>query len=366
MSQLAWVRRIASEIPELNEIPLFGNAPAFDWHQFSTLLAAQFGLSQIKIHSKEVKFLEGDELANAGADSTVLAIQINPIGTVYWVLTKENLGVLSEQLLRPSQKPHTSLSEIFQEGFSQFATLKTLETLQSIAPFNELTFQLGGQEKEFEKAYCIDVQIEIEGRSSWGKMVIPSEFKKAWILHFSSIQSDYFPSELAKRTYLTLGVKTGSVILHQDEWESIKPGDFVLLDQGYDALQESGLSLVMLGSTPIFNAKIKSNQIEITDYAFYYEDNMENQDHHSSEKPEKLRAEEGEIVALKELPLYVTVEIAKVKITLEKLMQLTPGNTLELPIDPDQTVSLTVNGQKVGRGELVYLGEKLGVRITEI
>jgi flagellar motor switch/type III secretory pathway protein FliN len=52
--------------------------------------------------------------------------------------------------------------------------------------------------------------------------------------------------------------------------------------------------------------------------------------------------------------------------TLDQLMNLTPGNTLEIPIHPDQGVSLTVNGQKVGRAELVYLGEQLGLRILEI
>ena len=76
--------------------------------------------------------------------------------------------------------------------------------------------------------------------------------------------------------------------------------------------------------------------------------------------------EEGEVVALKELSLYVTVEIAKLKITLDELMHLNPGNTLELPVHPDQGVSLTVNGQKVGRAELVHLGEQLGLRILEI
>ena len=118
--------------------------------------------------------------------------------------------------------------------------------------------------------------------------------------------------------------------------------------------------------TPIFNVKIKQNKIELVDYAFFYEDNMENKRENTREPVEKLPESEGEVVALKELPLYVTVEIARLKITLDQLMHLNPGNTLELPIHPDQGVSLTVNGQKVGRAELVYLGEQLGLRILEI
>ena len=75
---------------------------------------------------------------------------------------------------------------------------------------------------------------------------------------------------------------------------------------------------------------------------------------------------EGEVVAIKELPLYVTVEIARMKMSLGSLMSLAPGNTLELPVHPDNAVSLTVNGKTVGRAELVHLGERLGVRILEI
>ena len=81
---------------------------------------------------------------------------------------------------------------------------------------------------------------------------------------------------------------------------------------------------------------------------------------------ENLEVEEGEAIALKELPIYVTVELARLKISLDKLMHLNPGNMLELPIHPNQSVTLTINGQKVGRAELVYLGETLGLRILEL
>src|SRR3990167_9423335 len=76
--------------------------------------------------------------------------------------------------------------------------------------------------------------------------------------------------------------------------------------------------------------------------------------------------QEMEPVSIKELPLDITVEIGRIRITLDQLMQLTPGNQLELPIHPDQGVNLTVGGNKIGRAELVYLGEQLGIRILEI
>ncbi len=220
------------------------------------------------------------------------------------------------------------------------------------------------EELLFEKAFCIDVEI---GKNGWGRLAIPERFRAEWISHFSSTASEYIPSELAQRTEVIVGVKTGSVVLSQNEWKKIQAGDFVLLDQGsYDPREGNGIAMLMLQSTPLFNVQIDRHSIILSDYAFYYEDNMEKKGGIPPEEREKLSMEEGEVIALKELPLYVTVEIARIKMSLDHLMHLNPGNTLELPIHPDQGVSLTVHGQKVGRAELVHLGDQLGLRILEI
>jgi len=368
MAPLAWVRRIASELPELNTIPLFGNSPPFNWEQFSSFISSRFGLSKVSIRPRDQAWREGADLKKGlGSQLHILPISLSPLGTVYWIMSQEDVVKLASWMLKPASKSRASLSEILQEGFYRYLALEALDGLQGMAPLTELTLQLSEEEHALDKAFSIDVEIELDQKSCWGRLAIPTEFRAAWMQHFSALSSDYFPAEIARQTELCIGVKTGAVILHQAEWKKIRVGDFVLLDQGsYDARKDTGLCLLMLQSTPVFNAKIKHNKIELTDYAFYYEDNMEHKGENSSENIQKFPAQEGEVVAIKELPLYITVEIARLKITLDQLMNLTPGNTLELPIHPDQGVSLTINGQKVGRAELVYLGEQLGVRILEI
>jgi type III secretion system YscQ/HrcQ family protein len=69
---------------------------------------------------------------------------------------------------------------------------------------------------------------------------------------------------------------------------------------------------------------------------------------------------------IKELPLSVTIELARLKTTLGELLKYAPGTTLELPITPEQNVTLTVNGEIVGKAELVSLGEHIGIRILEM
>lgn len=369
MAPLTWVRRIASELPELNTIPLFGNSPPFDWNSFSLHLASRIGVSKIGVRSRDAAWKEASQIKKGlGSEPNVTQVALSPLGIAYWLMSKEDVAKLTSWLMKPSSKSKAPLSELLQEGFYRYLALETLDQLQGMEPFKSVTLQLNEEESSLEKAFCIDIEIEIDQKSCWGRLVLPSELRSRWIDHFSNRPSEYFSAEIAHQVELSLGIKTGSVILHQEDLEKMKVGDFVLLDQGaYDPNQGTGLCLVMLHSTPLFNAKVKHNKIELTDYAFYYEDNMaEKGETHPEKRKASPEQEEGEMVALKELPLYVTVEIARLKMTLDQLMHLTPGNTLDLPIHPDQGVSLTVNGQKIGRAELVYLGEQLGVRILEI
>ncbi|MBX7066725.1 MAG: type III secretion system cytoplasmic ring protein SctQ [Parachlamydiales bacterium] len=362
---LSWVRKIAAEVAELNTIPLFGNAPPFDWSQFSSILASRFGLPKIAFRAKDQVWREGQAIKKGlGSELHALSIAVTPIGTAYWIMSTEDRVKLTTWMMKPTHKPRPSLSEIFQEGFARFITLQTLDIIQEIPPFSDVTLQISEEEGDVEKAFCIDIEIDLDGKSCWGRLVIPEEFRTKWIQHFSHLPTEYFPQEIAKQTQLIVSLKTGSVILHQDEWKKLQIGDFVILDPGsYDAHKGTGTCLFMLGPTPLFNAKIKHGKVELIDYAFYYEEKMENK----GESPQQMQpAEEGEVVALKEMPIYVTIEIARLKMTLDKLMHLTPGNTLELPVHPDQGVNLTVNGERIGRAELVYLGEQLGIRILEI
>lgn len=351
---LSWVKRIVSELPELNTIPLFGNAPPFDWSVFTEALKTRFGLSQIAIRAKDQAWQEADLVTKGlGSELHIIPITIAPLGAVYWMMSESDLEKLTSSMMRSTQKPRPPLSEIFQEGFYQFVIVQSLDILSEMSPFADLTLQISHEEEEGEKAFCIDVEIQIGDKTAWGRLAIPDRFRAKWIEHFSTLPPTYFPQEVAKQTFLNLSIKTGAVTLDQEQWKTIQPGDFVLLDQeSYDAHKGSGVCLLLLNETPLFNAKIKQGKVELIDYAYYYEDKME-------KKP-------SQEMSLKELPLHVTVEIARLKMTLDKLMHLTPGNTLELPIHPDQGVTLTINGQTVGKAELVYLGEQLGIRILEI
>ena len=226
-------------------------------------------------------------------------------------------------------------SEILSEGFYRFLMLEGLDALQGMDPMQAFTLHLSEEETLTEKAFCIDVEIEFGQKSAWGRLAIPEDFRASWARHFESSPAVLSPSSEA--ITLELGITTGSVVLTQDEWKALHPGDFVPLDR-------SGFTTLTLGASPLFHVKVNHNKIELLE-------------------PVQTREEPMEI---KELSLNVTVELARLKTTLGELLKYAPGTTLELPIHADQSVTLTVNGEKVGKAELVQLGENIGIRILEI
>ncbi len=78
----------------------------------------------------------------------------------------------------------------------------------------------------------------------------------------------------------------------------------------------------------------------------------------SAPPPEKISRED--------VSLPVTIEIGRLNIALDKLFALQEGNTLELAVSPESGVDLMVYGKCIGKGELLKVGDKIGVRILEL
>jgi flagellar motor switch protein FliN/FliY len=51
---------------------------------------------------------------------------------------------------------------------------------------------------------------------------------------------------------------------------------------------------------------------------------------------------------------------------LNKLLHLEPGMMIDLLMRPEQGVDITIDGTKVAQGELLKLGETMGLRILDI
>ncbi len=75
---------------------------------------------------------------------------------------------------------------------------------------------------------------------------------------------------------------------------------------------------------------------------------------------------ETQIASVAKIPMKIVVELCQIQMPMEQIIKLEAGNLLTLNHHPKDGVNLTVNGCLIGRGELIRVGEALGVRILEI
>ena len=64
--------------------------------------------------------------------------------------------------------------------------------------------------------------------------------------------------------------------------------------------------------------------------------------------------------------MKLTVEVGGTKITIRDLLKLNEGSIVELERLAGEHLDILVNGTLLAKGEIVLVGERLGIRFTEI
>ena len=69
---------------------------------------------------------------------------------------------------------------------------------------------------------------------------------------------------------------------------------------------------------------------------------------------------------LLDVPLELSVELGRARMTIQDLLGLGPGSVIELDKVAGEALDILVNDRLVARGEAVVVNDKFGVRITDI
>lgn len=67
-----------------------------------------------------------------------------------------------------------------------------------------------------------------------------------------------------------------------------------------------------------------------------------------------------------DVPVQVTVEIGRKSMKIGEILRLGPGSVLELEKANGEPLDIYVNDRLIARGEAVVVGERYGVRLTEV
>lgn len=364
-----------------------------------------------------------------GSDPFILNFKVIPlVGTAHVLFPKEALKALfrltvgTEEALFPEQQVE------WEKEFYHFLASEAIQSFQKV-PFDaSLIPQMQDEEGLTEEFYLTNnIECTVQDRTFTARLALSKEFKESLAKKYIPKGMKY-PAGTMEASLVTLQLVGGRVELTRNEWKAIQPGDFLLLNScTLSTDEEKGRVQILLNGKPLFRAKTKQNQLKILEYPLLSEvttpmakspeiddedEDFESEieeteeeyteeeytEEHDTEEEETEEEHEEETIAeapvkkdqekaealskssqakptvssaplpkIKpdEIPLTVTVETGRIQMTLKQLVDLEPGNVIDLNVSPDQGVDLTIDGRCIGRGELLKIGETLGVRILE-
>ena len=86
----------------------------------------------------------------------------------------------------------------------------------------------------------------------------------------------------------------------------------------------------------------------------------------SIEPPVAMRGGVDSLGFVMDVPVQLTVEIGRKAMKIAEILRLGPGSVLELSKANGEPLDIYVNDRLVAHGEAVVVGERYGVRLTEV
>jgi len=372
---------------------MWGAFTGFPWEAFSKAFGNHFNVSSFNLRMGKAEWrLESATLAGMGSTPLQLSIEMTPLqGSVSLIIPLEDFTKLSSWTIDPKAGREGFADPLLQKGFFRYLALEALDLINDMQIFKEIRPKLIDMPLSREKAYCIDIAFEKGTEIIWGRLVCPPLFHHAFQKHYAGEWSLSTPMPIYEEIDIDLSITAGRTSLTQESWNALSKGSLLCLDHcSFSPKLHRGTFQLVFDQTPLFQLKLKEDKIKILDYAFYYEENRMNEDNFETvdeapengtypSQPSTVEGKEqdvqsipieqrrpNEVVHASHVPIHLSIEVAKMKINLDKLLKLKPGNILEINVAPQHRVSLIANGKCMAKGDLIQIGDVIGVKITKI
>lgn len=386
---LSWVKKVEEVVRHLEEKPQFGFPFSCDWPQLEHALRELFQRPSLSL-SHQVKGWIPPETQKEGLGKILfpLAILWTPLGhPAYFVTSQDDLTLLMADLFGGSRAAAYFSDPSLIQGFYTYLAAEILHTLEQTKCAYPLVPRLGSADSLdatlFQApTFVIDLSCAFESYTFRGRLFLTEAFRNEWKSYFSHFPPPPLSPSLQEKLSVELSVEVGKSQLSLQEWKKVAIGDCVLLDSAlYDPSTTRRSVLLTLHHQPLWRGRLKEGVIKLIEPVTYEEvDAPMNEtpsfdsglDQEDEDIP-PLSGPEGETSSgkapsldVESVPIQLTVEVGRLRMSVKELMALAPGNLLELSHSPEQGVDLLLNGRKVGRGELVRVGDALGVRIVSL
>lgn len=365
----SWLKKVDSVLLELNERPQFGLPQPFPLESLQSALASAFNKPKLELTVQQKGWVEPSELwQGLGENLRPLTIYLSPLEhPVFFVMSEQDLNSLTADLLTVEPAGAPFYDSALVEGFYQYFTLVVMQNIEVLGFGKPLSPRLAEspqdlkQQLESTSCFTLDIACDTGSRRVWGRLLISRAFRQVWKQQFKNMPLSILDPTVSQLP-LNVSIQIAESEILLDEWQRIESGDVIILDRcSYDLKAKQGTAMIMLEQQALFRGKFKEGGLQLLE--FPREElgvNMELDQEKSEEHTEQSELNIGRV------PVTLTVEVARLKMTVEEISNLSVGSILQLPVAVEDGITLLINGQKMGRGELISVGEALGVRIISI
>ena len=99
------------------------------------------------------------------------------------------------------------------------------------------------------------------------------------------------------------------------------------------------------------------------------EENIEEQTDEQSinnEEKDQISASADNLRVLENIDVKLTVEVGSAELKIKELLRLNEGSVIELDRLAGDPLDILINGTMIAKGEVVMVGERFGIRFSEI
>ena len=69
---------------------------------------------------------------------------------------------------------------------------------------------------------------------------------------------------------------------------------------------------------------------------------------------------------IEDVPVTITAELGGTVLTVREVLSLSPGMLIKLDVLAGELVTMSINKQKFGRGEVIVINDNFGIRVTSV
>jgi len=84
------------------------------------------------------------------------------------------------------------------------------------------------------------------------------------------------------------------------------------------------------------------------------------------EPPDATASRELNLEVVLDIPVTLSMEVGRARISIRNLLQLNQGSVIELERAVSEPLDIFVNGTLIAHGEVVVVNDKFGIRLTDV